>query len=118
MPTPISPIKIFSVATHDVCTGQIRINPALVAPSPKAAPAICKSNVLRRFLAGPILPVVNLTWVLGDNRNDRVLMRLCERAFVIDPKATIDCEWAVLHDDCFIRGIARPAANHEFVAQA
>ena len=74
--------------------------------------------MLRRFLADPTLPVVNLTWVIGDNFNDRVLIRLGDRAFVIDPKSTLVSDLAVRHDNCFIRGIAGPAANHEGVAQA
>lgn len=71
---------------NDVCTGQIRINPAFFPDSlPTALP--CKSHVLRRFLNDPNPPRVNLTWVVGDNLNDLELMRLADHAFAIDPKS-------------------------------
>lgn len=74
---------------NDVCTGQIRINQAFVDEASKATDAICKSNVLRRFLADSCLPMVNLTWVVGDNINDLELMRMADRAFAIDPKSPV-----------------------------
>jgi glucosyl-3-phosphoglycerate synthase len=71
---------------NDVCTGQIRINAAFFHPQQKTS-AICKSNVLRWFLADSNPPAINLTWVVGDNINDLELMRLADRAFAIDPKS-------------------------------
>jgi HAD superfamily phosphoserine phosphatase-like hydrolase len=73
---------------NDVCTGQIRINPAFRPDSINADQIICKSNVLHYFLADPNPPAVNLTWVVGDNINDLELMRLADRAFAIDPKSS------------------------------
>lgn len=73
---------------NDVCTGQIRINPAFLPDSINADQIICKSNVLHYFLADPNPPAVNLTWVVGDNINDLELMRLADRAFAIDPKSS------------------------------
>lgn len=73
---------------NDVCTGQIRINPAFVAESHNAAAPICKSNALRCFLTDK-KPAVNLIWVVGDNINDLELMRLADKAFVIDPKSPL-----------------------------
>lgn len=72
---------------NDVCTGQIRINQAFVDEASKTTNVICKSNVMRRFLADPCAPMVNLTWVVGDNINDLELMRAADRAFAIDPKS-------------------------------
>jgi glucosyl-3-phosphoglycerate synthase len=43
--------------------------------------------VLRRFLTDPNPPVINLSWVVGDNMNDLALMRMADRAFAIDPKS-------------------------------
>lgn len=68
----------------DVCTGKVRINPAFY-PDTKSTGDVCKSNVLRRFLSDAIPPKINLTWVIGNSSNDLELMRLADRAFVIDP---------------------------------
>lgn len=72
----------------NVCTGQILLNPAFMADT-IGAPALCKSNVLRCFLADRTPPEINQTWVVGDNINDLELMRLADRAFAIDPKSPI-----------------------------
>ena len=74
---------------NDVCSGNIRINPAFFSSQPHSDASICKSNVLRRFLNDPNAPAVNLTWVVGDNINDLELMRLADRAFAIDPKSPV-----------------------------
>lgn len=103
---------------NDVCTGQIRINPAFVAASPKATPAICKSNVLRRFLADPTLPAVNLTWMVGDNVNDLALMHLCDRAFVIEPKSTIFANEPSITTIVSFEELLNLLPDHELVAQA
>ncbi len=75
----------------DVCTGQVRINPAFLSESKDAKHSICKSNVLRAFLVDGTdnPPAINQTWVVGDNVNDLELMRLADRAFVIDPKSPV-----------------------------
>ena len=73
----------------NVCTGQIRMNPAFISEAISAAPALCKSNVLRCFLADTTPPAINQTWVVGDNINDLELMRLADRAFAIDPKSPV-----------------------------
>ena len=74
---------------NDVCTGNIRINPAFFPGLEQTASssAVCKSNVLRRFLTDPKEPAVNLSWVVGDNINDLELMRMADRAFAIEPKS-------------------------------
>lgn len=103
---------------NDVCTGQIRINPAFLPDSPAAATGICKSNVLRRFLTDPNPPTINLTWVVGDNINDLELMRLADCAFAIDPKSqTLTNEPDITLIDSFDE-LQALLPNHELVVQA
>ena len=104
---------------NDVCTGHIRINPAFSPGLEQAASsAICKSNVLRRFLNDPNPPAVNLTWVVGDNINDLELMRLADRAFAIDPKSpALTTEPGVTAIDSFEELLAL-LPNHELVSIA
>lgn len=75
----------------EVCTGKICINPAFLSESTGVIQAICKSNVLRCFLADgeECPPAIKMTWVVGDNVNDLELMRLADQAFVIDPKSPV-----------------------------
>ncbi len=72
---------------NDVCTGQIRINPAFLCEGPAADGGICKSNVLRRFLNDGESHGIQLIWAVGDNLNDLALLRLADHAFVIDAKS-------------------------------
>lgn len=74
---------------NDVCSGQVRINPAFLPQTGFASDAVCKSNVLRRFLSDTTQPTVNHTWAVGDNLNDLELLRLVDHAFVIDPKSPV-----------------------------
>ncbi|MBL8511180.1 MAG: glycosyltransferase [Betaproteobacteria bacterium] len=102
---------------NEVCTGQIRVNPAFCAES-HTYPAICKSNVLRRFLNDVSPPRVNLTWVVGDNLNDLELMRLADRAFAIDPKSpALTAEPGISPIASFDELLAL-LPNHELVAEA
>lgn len=71
---------------NEVCTGELRVNPAFLGNGP-GAETMCKSNVLRRFLADPAQPAVSLTWAVGDNLNDLPLLKMADRAFAIEPKA-------------------------------
>lgn len=71
---------------NDVCSGVVRINPAFLPQAGFASDAVCKSNVLRRFLSDSTQPMVNCTWAVGDNLNDLALLRLADHAFAIDPK--------------------------------
>jgi len=74
---------------NDVCTGQLRINPAFLSGLEGTNTRVCKSNVLRRFLSDASPPSINLTWVVGDNINDLNLMKQADRAFAIDPKSSV-----------------------------
>lgn len=71
----------------DVCTGMLRINSAF-SPEDADNATICKSNVLQRFLSDTTAPPVEETWAIGDNLNDLELLRLANRAYVIDPKSS------------------------------
>ena len=70
---------------HEVCTGQVRINPAFQAPPELGESGICKSHVLQRFLNDPQPPKIDLVWVVGHDLSDLPLMRLADQAFAIDP---------------------------------
>lgn len=71
----------------DVCNGQLQINPAFLPNDDNTDTPICKSNVLRCFLADKTSPPVELIWAVGDNLNDLEMLRLADNAFVIEPKS-------------------------------
>lgn len=71
----------------DVCTGQVKINPAFLPMDAGDGPPVCKSHVLRRFKAGAGDSPLVECWAMGDNLNDLGLLRLADQGFVIDPKA-------------------------------
>ena len=71
----------------DVCSGQVKINPAFLPLREGDGLPVCKSHVLRRFRAeGGEQPLLEC-WAVGDNLNDLGLLRLADQAFAIDPKA-------------------------------
>jgi phosphoserine phosphatase/glycosyltransferase involved in cell wall biosynthesis len=71
----------------DVCTGELRLNPAFL-PAGAAPPAgPCKSHVVARFRADTAPPALEQVWAVGDDLDDLALLRAADRAFVIDPKA-------------------------------
>jgi glucosyl-3-phosphoglycerate synthase len=71
----------------EVCSGEVRINPAFVAPVGDAGPAICKSHVIRRLRDDRSEPRLSECWAVGDNVNDLGMLRAADRAFAIDPKS-------------------------------
>jgi len=79
----------------EVCNGLVRLNTAFLPFGEGAGKGLCKSNVLRHFQADftPSAVASNAvtmqSWVVGDNLNDLALMRLADRAFVIDPKSPV-----------------------------
>jgi glucosyl-3-phosphoglycerate synthase len=70
----------------DVCSGQVRLNPAFLRAEGDAGLPVCKSHVLRRFRAGCSSAPLRECWAVGDKLNDLGLLRLADRAFAIDPK--------------------------------
>jgi phosphoserine phosphatase len=71
----------------DVCTGQVRVNPAFLPLEPGSGPAICKSHVLARFRADTGSPPFVSCWAIGDNLNDLGLLQAADQAFAIEPKS-------------------------------
>ena len=75
----------------DVCTGELSINSAFM-PDPDASPdaaqaAISKHHVVARFRHGSIQPRFEEIWALGDNENDIDMLRVADRAWMIEPKS-------------------------------
>ncbi|MFO1327053.1 MAG: glycosyltransferase [Rubrivivax sp.] len=74
----------------EVCTGELRLNPAFAATGDAAVTAPCKSHVLRHLRADPGQPEwtpFDTTWAVGDSLNDLELLRAADRAFVVEPKS-------------------------------
>ena len=77
---------------NDVCTGQVRMNPAflaLQAHGGENTPPVCKSHVLARFKADTLGPPLLTCWAVGDNLNDLGLLRAADQAFAIEPKSPL-----------------------------
>lgn len=70
----------------DVCSGELRLNPAFLPPDAGRDAAPCKRHVVRRFRLDDAAPPVQTVWAVGDNLNDLEMLREADRAFVIDPK--------------------------------
>lgn len=71
---------------NEVCSGQVRLNPAFLPRRTDPGGGICKSHVLHRVRADTTDAPVTECWAVGDNVNDLGLLRAADRAFVIDPK--------------------------------
>ena len=73
----------------EVCSGQLRLNPAFLAREGDPGPPICKSHVIRRLREDRAEPAVAECWAMGDNVNDLGMLRAADRAFVIEPKSPL-----------------------------
>lgn len=71
----------------DVCSGQVKINPAFMPMREGDGTPVCKSHVLRRFRAEAGDQPLLECWAVGDNLNDLNLLRLADQGFAIEPKA-------------------------------
>ena len=77
----------------DVCTGELSINSAFLAPSTAAdahdgdVPPISKQHVVAQFRQSGISPAFSQIWAVGDNDNDIGMLQLADRAWVIEPKS-------------------------------
>lgn len=69
----------------DTCNGELRLNPAFTPLEEGGSPPLCKGHVVRRFRQDA--PDLQAVWAVGDNLNDLEMLRLADRAFVIDPKS-------------------------------
>lgn len=73
----------------EVCSGQLRLNPAFLARNGDPGAAICKSHVIRRLREDRTEPAVTECWAMGDNLNDLGMLRAADRAFTIEPKSPL-----------------------------
>jgi glucosyl-3-phosphoglycerate synthase len=73
----------------EVCSGQMRLNPAFLAREGEPGPPICKSHVIRRLREDAAQPRVAECWAMGDNVNDLGMLQAADRAFVIEPKSPL-----------------------------
>lgn len=71
----------------EVCTGELRVNPAFLPHDQSSSAGLCKSHVLQRFRSDSGQPLFDDIWAVGDNINDLRMLSLADRAFVIEPKA-------------------------------
>ena len=75
----------------DVCTGELSINSAFMADSDAQVPAaqrvISKQHVVRQFRHPDIQPRFEDIWAVGDNENDIEMLRLADKAWMIEPKS-------------------------------
>ncbi|WP_299510322.1 glycosyltransferase [uncultured Limnohabitans sp.] len=75
----------------DVCTGELSINSAFMADSDTQAAAtqstISKQHVVRQFRHPDIQPRFEDIWAVGDNENDIEMLRLADKAWMIEPKS-------------------------------
>ena len=100
----------------EVCTGQIRTNPAFLPESREGGRVICKSNVLRWFLTDTAPSAIQTTWVCGDSASDLGLMRLADRAFAAATRSqALLNEPGVTHLDSAAALLAL-LPNHELVS--
>ena len=69
----------------DICNGELRLNPAFMPLDLDGAAPPCKGHVIRRFRQDA--RDLREIWAVGDHLNDLEMLRLSDRAFVIDPKS-------------------------------
>lgn len=75
---------------NEVCSGELRLNPAFGPIDATSAAGPCKSHVLRRLRAddaGPDWEPFSAVWAVGDDLNDLELLRAADRAFIVEPKS-------------------------------
>ncbi len=85
------------VFENEVCTGQLRVNPAFIDASSPAEMRPCKRHVLERFLSDEVAPKIDQTWIVSDCAQDRGLMHLADRGFAFAlGQATSEIDWTPL----------------------
>lgn len=73
---------------NEVCSGQLRLNPAFLPLVAGDGAPVCKSHALQRLRADAA-PAALECWAVGDNLNDLALLRLADRAFAMEPKSPL-----------------------------
>jgi glucosyl-3-phosphoglycerate synthase len=71
----------------DVCTGEIKLNPAFSPPESPGESEICKRHVVQRLRQDGRDPAIECIWAVGDNVNDIGMLKAADRAWVISPKS-------------------------------
>ncbi len=69
----------------DVCTGQVRLNPALQADASDADSALCKSHLLQRFRDERASGLLLECWAIGNHEDDLRLLQAADTAFALEP---------------------------------
>jgi phosphoserine phosphatase len=70
----------------EVCTGELRLNPAFFAPN-GAPEDMGKGHVLQRLRADGTQALFTEVWAVGDHLNDVPMLSQADQAYVIDPKS-------------------------------
>ncbi len=105
---------------NEVCNGKLRINPAFLLenqdlPTSNSSAEICKSNVLRHFLNDKNDSQIELTWAIGDNLNDMALLRMVNKAIVIEPKSSVLTDIPNVTEIKSFEELLQLLPNHELV---
>ena len=74
------------VFDNEVCSGELRLNPAFLPPAGRTPATPDKGHVLRRLRDEVEGAPWDAIWAVGDHLNDLEMLRGADRAFVIDPK--------------------------------
>lgn len=69
----------------DVCSGELRLNPAYEPLRPSRGAGAGQHHVVQRVRQDEATPPVSTVWAVGHGLGDLALLREADRAFVIDP---------------------------------
>ncbi len=75
--------------THEVCTGNVRVNAAFLDPLKPDIGPVCKSNVVKHFELDDQSEPLESIWAIGNQLSDLPLLKLAHRAFTIAPSSTL-----------------------------
>lgn len=98
----------------DVCTGDLSINSAFMARDDSQneesdTPTISKQHVVTQFRDPNLSPPFSQIWAVGDNDNDYDMLRLADKAWLVEPKSprltTIEGVTQIHHFDELIRAL-------------
>ena len=74
---------------HDICTGEILINPDFFFDSNRPDNHPCKSHVVKRFMSGAHQPKFQQVCVIGSASNDLSMLLLADHSYVLDPNTDV-----------------------------
>ncbi len=70
---------------HDICTGEVMLNPDFFFDPNYPDNLPCKSHVIKRFMSSTNKPKFQKVYVIGSALNDLNMLLLADKAYVIDP---------------------------------